>query len=294
MEIGIRAKIKNNIEVDHIIKYAIAQVQTVNVDPAPIISSISVSELPKSKTGKTFVITGGNFLQTSSVTSTAGTISSYTIDSATQISVVINTNSSSNYQSVTVTTNTGTTTLSNAIRMYTEVIPGTDIAWNNVTGGSNISTGSGYIRKLSAENYTDGANFLVTSGTSDFEVEYYYDNTNFAINLSWYSLNGLSLNATASSNRYANNIYYWEKGYLGSFYNFFVKITPSSGTFANNNYTYTTSTRFWHKRESGILINGIDNTRVITYPGNSTAAMYMNFNPAKQCGFKNIKAKIYD
>lgn len=309
LEISSTAYIKDKIKSTYAFNGLNFETITEYVTPAPIISSVSVSELPKSKTGKTFNITGGNFADITSVTSTAGTVTSYIVNSTTSISVVIDTGTATGYTNVTVTSATGTTTLTNCIRMYTQVIPGTDVAWNNVTGA--VDTGAGYIRRnTTATSYAAGGNFLVTSSTTvDFEVEYYYDTTNYAITgVVWEALNGLSASATANAtNRYASYNYYFQKGLSGTPYHIYAQQIGSTRFYDNNNIISTTSTRYFHKRFSGQQVIGLENyqltvtsTPSVTYmetmamKGYNTSALYMDFCLSVRAGFKDILAKIYD
>lgn len=304
LEIESTATLKDKIESEYTFNGLNYELVNVPVYPAPVISSVSVSELPKSKTGKTFNITGGNFSSITDVTSTAGTVTGYTVNSTTSISVTITTNTLTGYASVTVTSATGTTTLSNCIRMYTQVIPGTDVAWNNVTG-ANTETGAGYIRRNNTTISTaSGGNFLITSSTSaDFEVEYYHDVTNYALSLTWSAFTGLSQNATANvTNRFVSYNYYWQKAQT---YMYFQQQVGSSLYYTNFNLRPTTTTRYVHQRtagkqlffvenintDTGVTISRVPIMSVLAY---STTALYMDFTVEQRVGFKNILAKIYD
>lgn len=304
LEIESTAELINKIESDHTFNGLNYELVNIPVYPAPIISSVSVSELPKSKVGKTFTITGGNFSSITDVTSTAGTITSYTVNSTTSISVTITTGTATGYTSVTVTSATGTTTLSNCIRMYTQVIPGTDIAWNNVTG-ANTETGAGYIRRNNTtSSAAAGGNFLITSSTSvDFEVEFYHDVTNYALSLTWSAFTGLSQNATANaSNRFVSYNYYWQKAQT---YMYFQQQVGSSLYYNNFNLRPTTTTRYVHQRISGKQLIFAENLNtdtgatiarvpIMSVLAYSTTALYMDFTVEQRAGFKNILAKIYD
>lgn len=307
LEIESTATLKDKIESEYTFNGLNYELVNVPVYPAPVISSVSISELPKSKVGKTFNITGGNFSSITDVTSTAGTVTGYTVNSTTSISVTITTNTLTGYASVTVTSATGTTTLSNCIRMYTQVIPGTDVAWNNVTG-ANTETGAGYIRRNNTtSSAAAGGNFLVTSSTTvDFEVEFYHDVTNYALSLTWSAFTGLSQNATANAaNRFVSYNYYWQKANTYQYYQ--QQMTGSGGSLYYNvfNLRPIVTTRYVHQRIAGKQLIFADNmnndagvtiSRVplmtVTYYANT--ALYMDFTVEQRAGFKNILAKIYD
>lgn len=261
--------------------------------PAPFIGSVSVSELPKSLASQTVVIYGSNFVDVLSVTFTGGTVTTYNVDSTTQITATITTNTTSGYTNITVLTTAGTYTLSSCIRMYTRVIPGTDVSWLDITG--TVTTGAGFIRTTaSGTSFGRGAMFLLTTNsTADWEVTYKSDITDWALS----NHNGLvgtiatTPNATPS-NRYASTMAYLQNTSPDTCT--WVNQKTASYFFYNNNFTLSTSTVYRLKRLSSYLFMGIDGKDHFSPRYIESGTIYIDFTPYYRCGYKDIVGKVYD
>lgn len=312
MDISVTAEINGTIEVENLVKNTVIQTVTVVSLPAAFIGSISITEAKKSTTGLTFTITGANFDASTVITTTAGTVTSTTVNSATSVSVTFTSNSTTGYKNVTATTDAGTYTLSNCIRMYTEVIPGSTVAWGDITGSpsNQLETGNGYIRR-NGLTYTGsiGASFLVTSSTTaDISISMIYDNTYYAIgfnnNQDW--LLGPNNNATNTSPSYRPSgvIGYWRcnpttgtsqtNGYVQQKRYSVTNMATGGGLYASDPNVFIQGTVFQYKRINQIDYFGFDDRIVTALKGLSNTQIYFDFALAYGCGFKNIVAKVYD
>lgn len=293
MDISVTAEILNNIEVEVLLQNTVFQVVQVQVLPAPLVGSISTTDLAKSIAGQTFTITGANFDASTVITSTAGTVTGIVVNSANSVSVTITGGTGTGYKDVTATTTAGTHTLSNCIRMYTRVIPGTDVSWLDVTGTGTV-TGAGYIRQAYGYGPTKGASFSPCSDNSDFDITFVSDETVLAAtnHRGAFGVSNVTPNTLAGGTRYVSQDSY-SSNQNPAYINF--KSTKTYAVLLYHVPVLTAATVYSIKRRSGNIIYGYGGQDVFQPTAQTTSAIYIDFCVYDGgAGYKNILAKVYN